>query len=37
MLVNLKEIEMYELEELEYQDKCSILIEKEGIILKKVK
>ncbi len=33
----MKEINCDQLEEMKYQDKCSILIEKEGSILKKVK
>ena len=34
MLVELNEIDRNELEDMQYSDKCSILIEKEGIIIK---
>jgi hypothetical protein len=37
MLVELNEFNKNDLEDLKYSDKCSILIEKEGVILKKVK
>jgi hypothetical protein len=37
MLVELKEIDKNDLESMKIEDMCSILIEKEGAILKKAK
>jgi hypothetical protein len=36
MLVDLNEVDTNILDDIEYPEKCSILIEKEGLLLKKV-
>lgn len=37
MLVDLKVIDIDDLKHMKYSDKCSVLIDKEGVLLKKVK
>jgi hypothetical protein len=37
MLVNLNVIDTNDLKHMKYSDKCSILIDKEGVLLKKAK
>ena len=36
MLVDLNEVDKNNLDDMKYPDRCSILIEKEGLLLKKV-